>query len=178
MPDLTDAITEAYAACPCDSIIYDTLEIRHPSFLDDEGNPTAIRVVNDNADLLATLESDAPMNAGEQVLWRKCYFKATLPSQKDGEPAELQIEISNVTREIEGYLELAVASQIPTEGTYRPYLSTDLTRPHWTRPAHMTFEKVSSDVFKVTATLGHAGIWTKPVPSELYTPARFPQMIR
>jgi len=178
MPDLTDAITEAYAACPTDVVIYDTLEIRHPSFQDEFGNPTAIRVVNDNQDLQVNLEADAPLNAGELVTFRMCGFRAVLPAVREGEPPELRIEISNVSREIEAYLELAVASTDPVEATYRPYLSTDTSRPHWTRPAHMQLTKVSSDVFRVTATAGHAAVWNKPVPSELYTPQRFPQLTR
>ena len=178
MPDLTEAITEAYAACPTDVVIFDTLEFRHPSFQDEENNPIGVRVVNDNQDLQATLEAAAPLNAGEEVTFYKGAFRVVLPAVREGEPAELRIEVSNVTRELEGYLELAVASTDPIEATYRPFLSTDTSQPHWTKPAHMQIVKVSSDVFRVTAVAGHAAFWNKPVPSELYTRSRFPQLVR
>ena len=44
-PTLSQAIKEAYAAAPSDVVILHTLELRHPDFEDDDGNPTAIRVV-------------------------------------------------------------------------------------------------------------------------------------
>ncbi len=56
-PSLSQAIKEAYAAAPSGVVILHTLELRHPSFVDDDGNTTAIRVVRDHADLTARLES-------------------------------------------------------------------------------------------------------------------------
>ena len=42
MPDpaLSEAIREAYAAAPADVVILHTLELRHPAFGDDDGNPS------------------------------------------------------------------------------------------------------------------------------------------
>ena len=61
MPDpaLEQAIREAYASAPTDTVILHTLELRHPAFADDDGRPTAIRVVRDHVDLTARLEADA-----------------------------------------------------------------------------------------------------------------------
>lgn len=42
---LQAAIIEAYASSPSDVFIYHTLEIKHPDFVDDNGNPTTIRLV-------------------------------------------------------------------------------------------------------------------------------------
>ena len=44
---LSQALKEAYASAPSEVILLHTLELRHPSFVDDNGNPTAIRVVRD-----------------------------------------------------------------------------------------------------------------------------------
>ncbi|WP_156520842.1 DUF1833 family protein, partial [Magnetospirillum moscoviense] len=70
MPDplLSQAIQEAYAACPADVVILHTLEIWHPTFLDGEGNPAPIRVVRDHADLTARLEAAAPRHGGQRVI--------------------------------------------------------------------------------------------------------------
>lgn len=40
MPDttLSEALKEAYASAPSDVILLHTLELRHPSFVDEQGN--------------------------------------------------------------------------------------------------------------------------------------------
>ena len=52
MPDpaLEEAIREAYASCPSNAIPLHTMELRHPAFVDDNGNPTAVRVVRNYED--------------------------------------------------------------------------------------------------------------------------------
>ena len=52
MPDpaLEEAIREAYASCPSDRVVLHTVELRHPAFVDDNGNPTAVRVVRNYED--------------------------------------------------------------------------------------------------------------------------------
>ena len=42
---LSEAIKEAYASAPSQQIILHTLELRHPSFVDETGQLVAIRVV-------------------------------------------------------------------------------------------------------------------------------------
>ena len=44
---LSEAIKEAYASAPSQQIILHTLELRHPAFVDEAGQPVAIRVVRD-----------------------------------------------------------------------------------------------------------------------------------
>jgi hypothetical protein len=39
-PTLSEAIQEAYAHAPSDAIILHTLELRHPDFRDDSGQPS------------------------------------------------------------------------------------------------------------------------------------------
>ena len=41
---LSEALREAYASAPSDVVILHTLELRHPSFIDDDDQPMAIRV--------------------------------------------------------------------------------------------------------------------------------------
>ncbi len=50
---LSEAIKEAYASAPSEQIILHTLELRHPAFVDEAGQPVAIRVVRDTSDLWA-----------------------------------------------------------------------------------------------------------------------------
>ena len=64
MPDpaLSQAIKEAYAAAPSDVVILHTLELRHPAFDDDAGNPTAN--FTDDQTLAAELDQLARNLAG------------------------------------------------------------------------------------------------------------------
>ena len=81
MPDpaLSQAIKEAYAAAPSDVVILHTLELRHPAFVDDAGEPTAIRVVRDHADLTARLEPGAPLDGGAMVTFIAMAFDLSQP---------------------------------------------------------------------------------------------------
>lgn len=54
---LQEAIIEAYASSPSDVFIYHTLEIKHPDFMDDNGNSTTIRLVQGFHNITAKLEN-------------------------------------------------------------------------------------------------------------------------
>src|SRR6476620_3275326 len=97
MPDSTldQAIREAYAVAPNDVIDYHTLEFRHASF----DNP--IRVVRDFANLTATLESDAPEDPSESVVFTGFSFDFELPEVGPDAVPEITIKIDNVSLEIE-----------------------------------------------------------------------------
>lgn len=64
---LSEALKEAYASADSEIIILHTLELRHPAFVDENGLPTAIRVVRDNVNHICRLEESAPLNAGQDV---------------------------------------------------------------------------------------------------------------
>ena len=154
--NLTDAIAEAYASAPSDIVILHTLELRHPAFVDENGQPSAIRVVRDNADLRATLEASAPLNGGEEVLFKSFAFEISLPETNDRSSPEAIVTIDNVSREIVHNIELAVVSQEVIKVSYRPYLSTDLSTPQYDPPLHLTLTDITADVFQVS---GKAQVW-------------------
>ena len=58
---LSEALKEAYASADSEIIILHTLELRHPAFVDENGLPTAIRVVRDNVNHICRLEESAPL---------------------------------------------------------------------------------------------------------------------
>ena len=129
MADYSQALKEAYASAPVDQVILDTLEIRHPAFVDDQGNPAAARIVRGYENIFATLEADAPMNPGQQVEFIAVPFDFTLPGFEEGRVPELSITLDNVGRELQGWLEAAASSPQVMEATYRPYLVSDLSGP-------------------------------------------------
>jgi Domain of unknown function (DUF1833) len=84
MATLTEALAEVYASNPQDEVVLNTLELRHPTFVDDAGNPAPIRVVADYASATATLETDAPLNAGEAVSSRRWLSSSSCRRWKRG----------------------------------------------------------------------------------------------
>ncbi len=126
---LSQAIKEAYASAPAGVIVIHTLEFRHPNFLDDYNQPTAIRVVLGHKNLTARLEATAPLNPSAYVTFVPLAFDLDLPNIEHIATPEIGISIDNVSREIEDNLTIAAASPYPVEVTYRPYLNTNLTNP-------------------------------------------------
>lgn len=173
MPDstLSQAIKEAYASAPNNSVAYHTLEIYHPSFV------TPIRVVRDFVDLSARLESTAPRDASTYVTFVGYGFDIVPPEVSSGGVPTLQITIDNVSREIMAGLELAVTTSTPITVIYRLFLSTDLTAPQNNPPMTMTIISISADVFKITATATLGDLVNKRFPANLYNLETFPALV-
>ncbi len=168
MATLTEALAEAYASAPPAVVVLHTVELWHPSWTE------AIRLVADFADLTATLEDDAPANAGEAVLFTACPFRFTLPQVGEGRQ-ELSIQIDNVSQLLMPLLEGAdLASTTPIRATYRPYLSTDTTAPQMVPPLTLDVVRVTADAMQVTCICAHADFLNRRFPRRLYTVEEFP----
>ncbi len=178
MTVLTQALAEAYASAPLDDVIVDTLELRHPSFMDDAGNPTAIRICRDRVDFSARLEASAPMHAGQTVTFVACPFDFTMPGIEEGRVPQLQIKVDNVDRAITAAIESAYQQQAPIEVTYRPYLASDPSGPQMDPPITMVLTRVTVGVFTVTgtATLNDVHNWS--FPNRIYSATDFPGLVR
>ena len=123
MATYADAIREAYELNNSKTIVLNTLEFRHPSFIDSESNKEiAIRVVCDEYDLRATLESTAPINANEVVTFSRCSFELVLPSYNTKKVNFLTLTVDNVDEAMSQYLSQACRSGYPLKVIYRPYL--------------------------------------------------------
>lgn len=173
MPDttLSQALREAYASAPSNVTIYHTLELRHPAF------SSPIRVVRDNANLLARLETSAPANPGEQVEFIAFAFDFNKPDVSATGVPQIQLEIDNVDRAIVANIEAAMASTELVKLTYREYISTDLTAPQNDPPVHMTILTISADVFRVRCTAGFANLLNYRFPRTEYDADVFPGLV-
>lgn len=170
MPDpaLAAAIKEAYASAPVQEVVLHTLEFRHPSFA------MPIRVVRDARDLTATLEVDAPLDAGRAVTFVAFAFDFRLPEVAGKTIPQIEIVIDNVGGEIVGYLDAAANSGDLIEVTYRPYLASDPSVPQMDPPLTLVVREVTADVFRVTATAGFGDLASLRFPAAVYTSDRFP----
>lgn len=170
----SEALAAAYASAPEDEVVLDTLEFRHPTFIEN-GQPFAIRVVNDYEQLTATLEAGAPMDAGEQVQFNPVRFTFTRPSESEsGAVPEVEVTVDNVARHLIPYLDKAKESRVPIELTWRPYLASDLTGPHMNPPLTLTLRSVSCSMTLVTGRAGFNDLTNRRFPAIEYTAAKFP----
>jgi hypothetical protein len=89
-----------------------------------------VRVVRDHVPLSATLEDDAPVNAGETVDFMASAVKVSRPEESDGAgAAEVTLTIDNISGEISNALRAARGSLDTWEVTERIYASDDTTGP-------------------------------------------------
>lgn len=172
------ALQEAYASVRQDVVIFDTLELRHPDFVDDSGSPTAIRVVIGWEDIQARLEPEAPMDPGAWVRFIAGAFEFSLPGFEENQIPQLKISLDGVSREVVQHIEAAMRRPFPIEITYRPYLSTDLSKPQMSPPLHMTLASVRVDAFQVSGVATLTDVHNWPFPSQKYNAARFPGLVR
>lgn len=173
MPDpaLSEAIKEAYASAGSDSVILETLEFRHPSFL------APIRVVNDHANLTAALEAGAPLNGGEAVEFLRFAFRFTRPEVTNLGSAEVDIEIDNADSSIIAYLDVAAQTDQLIEGSYRLYLSGDLSAPQNDPPLSFVLNDVEATVFYVRGRASFGDFSNYRFPTQVYDQERFVGLI-
>lgn len=175
---MEEALAEAYASAPTDERILETIELHHPSFLDESGQPTAIRVVQAFEDHTLTLENTAPLNPNQPVLFRACPFRFALSGFSENDTPSLQLSISNVSRIVTKYLEQAIAYTTPITVIYRPYLESDTSAPQLDPVISMTLTSVKVGIMDITgnATLSDVHNW--PFPTLKYTPEAYPGLVR
>lgn len=161
---LSDAIKEAYAVCPSDVAVLETLEISHPSI------GGTIYLVKNREDLTLTLEDDT------EHIFEGVGFRMTLPSSGDNGSQSLTLAIDNVDRRVSDFLNTAKNYPDPVTVKYRPYLSSDLTTPQMNPPLVLFLTDVMVNVFEVSGKASFADILNKKFPTELYTRARFPSI--
>lgn len=172
----SDDLAEFWYSAPPETTALDTLEFRHPAFLDDDGNVTAVRFVNDPGnDLVARLEKGAPMNGNHRVKFRGGAFAITLPeSSSPGLPTST-LEVANITRILQPYLDKAVSRPDPIEVSYRCFLESDLSAPAFVLH-NLTVKDITAGILRITATLGFEDLLNKPFPKKVYTTRDYPSL--
>ncbi|WP_213305943.1 DUF1833 family protein [Paraburkholderia sacchari] len=179
MASITQALAEAYASNPVDEVVLDTLELRHSSFINADGSPAPIRVVADFEDLDATLEANAPLNAGQTVHFTALAFQFALPSMEEGQAPQIDIVIEGASAEIVAHLESAVAQTRQIEVTYRRFLASNpAAGPHDGEPLTLYIASAKATLTQVVATATLTDIHNAPFPGRVYRPDDFPGLVR
>lgn len=175
-PDFDAAAREAYASAPSgdDDVVLHTIEIRHPSFVDDFGRPTSIWLVHDHRDFTARLEGTAAVKPGEEVTFLAMAFSFALAPVETSPVPQIALEIDNVGRELTDRLDAAVVDGRKIEICYRPYLNGDRSGPKMSSPPVYTLVDVKVTTFRVTAKANTGADLSGAFPRELYRTATFP----
>lgn len=166
----SEAIREAYTSAPSTEPVLGTLELRHPAFLDEEGNPlSAVRIVLDNQDHTLRMETDAPADPNDLVVFKGCPIEVTLPPQSAGFVPEAELAIDNVSRLMMPQIKRATQTNNQIEVSYREYLpSRGDTGAEFTIHG-FTAKRASATPTRVTARIGFFDLTTAPFPTEQYT---------
>lgn len=177
------ALQEAYASAPINDVVLHTLELRNTTFVDDEDNPIAIRVVMAYGDseiidgeeidgYYLKLEADAPAEAGQTVFFTGCMFGVSLPEQNISGIPSIEITLDNVSYEISQHLEATVAVKAPIYITYREFLFSNKDSPAFIING-LSMKRVKISGAKATGTATFNDLQNKSFPKKLYRPSEF-----
>ncbi|MCV0426200.1 MAG: DUF1833 domain-containing protein [Roseibium sp.] len=167
----SEAIREAYASCEGD-IILETIELRHPAFLE-EGSPIALRFVADGADHDLLLEADAVMNPGEVVTFAAMPFGLTPPSDEESTVPEVKFWVDNVSSDVHEHLQEAVRVRSPVYVTWREYVVGQSGPQQSVDGIELRKVKVTST--RATAT-ARPGNWSDRLFSKIYDKETYPTL--
>lgn len=158
-------------------LILDTIEIRHPAFIQDD-ELIALRFVNGaKCNIMATLEAGAPMNAGETVEFITTRFDLVVPDSPQQGLAQCNIAVANVMAELTPWLALAVSQPYPVELSLRQFLADNLTEPCFVMHG-LNFSNATANIKRVTATATIEDLLNFSAPRECYTVTNSPGLNR
>lgn len=171
-PTLSDAIKEAYASAPTDTVIYHTLELWHPAFT------LPIRVVRDYSNIDAMIEATAARDPGDVVAFTAYAFDIVPPDVSADALPQCTIEIDNVSREILAQIDAAILQNMPIKVIYRAYLSDALLDgPENDPPLELTISRITATPLRISATAGFTNLLEQRFPSLDYELETFPGLL-
>lgn len=166
---LSEAEAEAATIAPVGRVPLDALEFYHPNF------DAPARVVNDKANLVATLEADAPRNAGEEVTFIAVGVEVVWPSETDDASApKLQLRLDGASPVLVEQLDLAVGTLDPVVVIVRRYMSDDTSGPARLPVLTMELSDVKVSETTVLATCIFRDPANTRFPRLAYTRTKYP----
>lgn len=162
----SEVIKEAFATARSNDPIFETIEIRHASI------PQSIFIVKNTEDMEFPLEL-----GGELVPFRAAGLDITLPTRSQEGTQDLAITISNVGKEASDFLQKAATfPEEPVILVYRPYLKSDLSRPHMEPPLELSLAGATISSLEVSGTASLTDMLNKRFLTEIYDEERFPAL--
>lgn len=174
-PTFEDAWAEAEASCTVDQLLFETIELQHPSFV--EGETTVpLRFVLDVEPRTLGIEDGATFNGGEMVEFTPIAFQASLPDFAEGQVPSCKIVIDNVGRDLMPHLEAAVQVRADLIVILRRYLEDDVTEPVY-GPVEFKVRQVRVTGTRVEGTATLEDLTNMKFPSRVYQRSQFPALM-
>jgi hypothetical protein len=143
-----------------------------------------VRLVIDEVDLVATLEADAPRNAGETVTFTASRVDAEISEESDrGQTPEIRLRIDNVTGVITDALRTArgatspAVRDAPWQLIERTYMSDDTSAPAILPVFKVTLVSVSMQGPTAVFTAAYRDSVNTSVPAITFTPEAYPGLL-
>jgi hypothetical protein len=180
MPDITrkgvtlsEALQEAAAVAPIDRAMLYAYELWHDSLAE------PIRFVNDKADLLATLEADAPRDASSEVEFLACPLALERP-EESAEAANPSITLSrpDVAGILKAALDTARGSLEPWTIIERLFASDDTSGPAILPPLTYEIQRASIAGSAASMTAGFDDDGNIAVPRITFRREHYPGLKR
>ena len=177
MSDMSEAMQEAVASVPAHFVKINTVEFHHPAFVED-GEAFAIRAADNTEELMLPLDGAAPLNPGETVKFKAIPHTIVFPEQSDGQVGSFEIKVTNVGRELDPYLEQAVALNTGITVIVRVYAWNTKTRTATLGmgPFKMTLFDVETSSADVVGSASIANLANLAGMREVYDRIRFPSL--
>lgn len=173
------ALIEALSTPDAKEVVFDTIELIHPLFVDDAGKQMAVRLVLGQDDIFGRLENTAVLNPGQIVQFYAADFGMTMGDLAEGVVPSLQLKIANLDREITMHIEQAAQSYDPMVLYYRPYLSgNESIGSEMDVPYMFQLANVTVDVFVVSGTATLDDVHNFAFPNKRYVPEVFKGLVR
>lgn len=170
----TAAWAEAAASCPTSHLVYETVELQHPAFVE-MGSPIALRFVLDKEERDLGIEAGAAFNPGTMQPFTPINFSASQPEFAQGKVPECKIVIDNVGRQLMPYLNAAVRVRADLNLVFRQYRSDDVSEPCY-GPVQFVIRNVRITGARVEGTAKLADLANAKFPTRAYTTAEFPAL--
>lgn len=171
---LSEALAEAATYAPITQVILQTLELWHPVMT------SPVRIVVNTEPINATLEADAPRNAGEEVAFIASRVQVEIPEESDKpEAPSLVVYVSNVNRQIKDVLKAIRASSNPAirdarwQLIERIYVSDDLSAPHKRPVLKLTAIRCHLQNDTAAFTAAYTDSANTAVPAITFTPEAY-----
>lgn len=165
----TDAMREALASAPTDTVILHTLQVHHDEFANVMGSTgTDLYIVNDADDMTGMLET------GSSQTFTARPFEINFPSQDERQTPNASVTIDNTDLMFLAFIRAVEEDENPVEVTYRPFLSDDLMTSQVPKPLKMNLANINFTTTSLTADLVYRDFESLRFPSIEYNRRTFP----
>lgn len=158
------------ASAPVAQREFRTLELYHPSF------DSVLRFVQDTEDQTLTLESVAPRNPSEAVLFSSISMLIEEPQETQEADPVLTVNLGGVGAEVRDQIRLITgeAALIPIDCIYRKYYSGDLLAP--VVVLSLSVSTIRFEGYTRVAFTAEDIDFANKISGETYTIERFPML--